>query len=144
MPGPSALPPISKGILKLARQIDATLVPDHVEVEPGEGCVPGQSFENVVAVVRRCGGSMTLGWSLREQAGVFAEGTPHAVWRSPVRGLIDVTPRTDQQSRIIFLSDSRIEWDGDAIAPRRLMLHEQPCYCGSGMPFNICHGLAAD
>ena len=142
MSRPPVPPPISKGILKLARQIDPELVPDRVALEPGEECLPGQSYENVVALVRRCGGAMVLGWSLREQPGVFAEGAVHAVWRCPVRGLIDVTPRADEQLWTVFLPDSRISWTGEAVAPRRMMLQQQPCYCGSGMPFNLCHALA--
>ncbi len=137
-----AVPPISKGILKLARQIAPTAVPQYVAVEPAEDCLPERSFANVTAIVRRCGGAMSLGWRLREQPRAFVEGVFHSVWHRPEGGLIDVTPRADQQTRIVFLPDARIEWDGEPAEPRRLMLHEQPCYCGSGMPFNICHGLA--
>lgn len=139
-----AAPLISKGILKLARQIDAALVPELVPVEPCKECVPGRSFDNVAAFVRWRGGSMQLGWSLREQPGVFAEGTCHAVWRCPERGLLDVTPRVDAREWTVFLPDSRIEWTGEVVAPRRMMLQQQPCYCGSGMPFNLCHALAEE
>ena len=58
--------------------------------------------------------------------------------------MIDVTPRKDERTDILFLPDSRMVWQGEDVEPRRAMLHEQPCYCGSGMPFKICHGIADD
>lgn len=135
-------PAITKGILKLARQIDAKSTPENVPVEPGEGCVVGGSFENVPAVVKRHGGSMQIGWRMREQELAFVEGAFHAVWRRPDGALIDVTPQPDQMAGILFLPDTQIEWRGEDVDPRRLMLNQQPCYCGSGMPFQICHGAA--
>ena len=135
---------ITKGILKLARQIDATSAPDYVAVEPGEGCLPGRSFQNVAAIVRLHGGSVQHGWRLREQASAYVEGEFLAVWRRLDGALIDVTPRADGLNEIIFLSDSRMVWEGEDVEPRRMMLHEQPCYCGSGMPYKICHGLAGE
>ena len=136
--------PITKGMLKLARQLDASSTPGIVPVEPAEGCLPGSCFQNVAATVRGRGGSAQHGWRMREQAAAYVEGSFHAVWRRPDGALIDVTPRGDQLSEIVFLPDSRMLWQGEDVEPRRMMLHEQPCYCGSGMPYKICHGLADD
>ena len=135
-------PDISKALLKLARQIDASWLPDNVAVEPGDECFPGRCFDNVAGMVRRSGGTMLTGWSLREVPTVFVEGTFHAVWRGPDGRVVDVTPHEDGRTSILFQPDSKTRWQGDEIEPRRMMLHEQACYCGSGMPFKICHGLA--
>jgi hypothetical protein len=140
--GPVA-PPITKGILKLARQIDSTKEPDYVPLEPGPECLPGSCFQNVTAMVRRHGGSVQHGWKMREQPAAYVEGEFYAVWRRLDGALIDVTPRTTL-GEILFMPDPRLVWTGDAVEPRRLMLNEQPCYCGSGMPFKICHNLAGD
>jgi len=136
--------PITKGILKLARQINDSATPGFVSVEPGEECLPGCCFENVPAIVKRRGGSMQPGWKMREQSTAFVEGEFHAVWRRPDGALIDVTPRTDLLKEILFLPDSQRDWHGEDVEPRRMMLHAQPCYCGSGMPFKICCGLLGD
>ena len=133
---------ISKAMLKLARQIDATSEALLVGVEAGEECLPGRSFQNVAAMVRKLGGSVQHGWRLREQSMAYVEGQFHAVWRRLDGALIDVTPRADGLTEIIFLPDSKLVWTGDDIEPRRMMLNLQPCYCGSGMPYKICHGLA--
>jgi SEC-C motif len=140
----SSAPAITKGILKLARQIDSTSAPEYVVVEPGDGCDADSCFRNVTAMTRRHGGTTQHGWRMREQPAVFVEGQFHAVWRRPDGELLDVTPRTDGLSKILFLPDSKAVWDGSDVEPRRMMLHEKPCYCGSGMPFKICHGLADD
>lgn len=136
--------PITKSILKLAQQISAGSAPDYVSVEPGEECLPGCCFQNVAAMVRRHGGSVQHGWKMRVQASAYVEGAFYAVWRRLDGRLIDVTPGMDRLNTILFLPDSRMDWQGEVVEPRRLMLHEQPCYCGSGMPYKICHGLAED
>ena len=44
----SSTPPITKGILKLARQIDASTAPQYVSVQPGDGAIrnrPERAFE---------------------------------------------------------------------------------------------------
>jgi hypothetical protein len=140
----SSAPAITKGMLKLAKQLDATSTPDYVAVEVGEDCLPSRCFQNVAAMVRRHGGSVQHGWRMREQPSAYVEGEFYAVWRRLDGALIDVTPRAEQPTRIVFLSDSKIVWTGEDIEPRRLMLNLQPCYCGSGMPYKICHGLAED
>ena len=140
----SLAPAITKSILTLARQIDAASTPDYVAVEPGEECLPGCCFQNVPAMVKRHGGSIQHGWKMRVQASAYVEGEFYAVWRRRDGALIDVTPGTDRLSKILFLPDSRMVWEGEVVEPRRMMLHEQPCYCGSRMPYKICHGLAED
>src|SRR5882757_8415842 len=94
--------PLAKGILKLARQLDATSTPEYLAVEPGEGCVTGESFQNVATMVRRYGGSVQHGWSMRVQPSAYVEGTFHAVWRRPDGALIDVTPRKDGLLETLF------------------------------------------
>jgi hypothetical protein len=143
MAASQATPAITKHILKLARQIDATASPEYVTVETGADCVPNRSFENVTAMVKKHGGSTQHGWTMREQT-YFAEGEFCAVWRCLDGRLIDVTPRADGQTKILFLPDSTRVWEGEPVEPRRLMLRETPCYCGTGLPFRICHGMADD
>lgn len=137
-------PSLSKGILKLARQINAKAAPTFVAVEPGADCLPGKCFENVLDTVNRYGGAVQHGWSIREQATAYVVGEFHAVWRRHDDILIDVTPRTDGKNEILFLPDPKLVWTGDVVEPQRMMLNLQPCYCGSGMPFKICHGVADD
>lgn len=138
------IPPITKHMLKMAHQIDATSTPDYVTVAPEAECLPGCNFQNVTEIVKKHGGSVQYGWSMREQPAAFVEAAFHAVWRCVDNALIDVTPRTDGLTQIIFLPDSRRVWKGKPVEPRQMLLHGKPCYCGSGMPFRVCHGLGND
>ena len=140
----SARPPITKGILKLAKQINDSDAPGFVTVEPGDGCLPDCCFENVPAVVKRRGGSVQAGWKMREESALFVQGDFHAVWRRPDGTLVDVTPRKDLLREILFLPDSRMDGKGADVEPRRMVLQERPCYCGSGMSFKMCCGLAGE
>jgi hypothetical protein len=137
-------PAITNSILKLARQLDATGELIYVEVQPRQECELNGCFDNVRRLVAKLGGSIQHGWRISEQPQVYVEAAFHAVWRSSDGSLIDVTPRAGEQTRILFLPDFKKVWDGETVEPRRLMLHQKPCYCGSGMPFRICHGLADD
>ena len=134
-------PAITKYILKLGRHIDAAGSPEYVRVESQADCLPNRCFDNVAQVVAKHGGRTQHGWTMRQDAYV-AEGTFYAVWRRAVGSLIDVTPRADKQTQILFLPDSSRVWEGEAVEPQRLQLHGAPCYCGSGVPFRVCHGLA--
>lgn len=140
---PRGAPEITKHLLKLAQQIDATSAPEYVTVESRAGCLPNRSFENVREVVKMHGGSTQHGWNMRQQS-YFAEGSFHAVWRCPDGRLIDVTPGAEGQMQILFLPDNKRVWEGEPVEPQRLQVKSTPCYCGSGMPFRICHGLADD
>ena len=136
--------PVTPDILKLARQIDPTRTVAWIPVKPQLGCSLQACFENVKRVVEKEGGSVQHGWRMREQTDAFAEGSFHAVWCCLDGSLIDVTPRKDEQTEILFLPDSEAVWEGQPVEPRRLMLYAKPCYCGSGLPFRICHSLAED
>ena len=137
------VPSITKHILKLARQIDSASSPEYIAVEPQADCLQDCCFENVPRVVAKQGGKAQHGWTMRQDE-YFAEGAFCAVWRRPDGSLVDVTPRADNQIRILFLPDSKKIWEGETVEPMRMQVHEKACYCGSGMPFRICHGLADD
>jgi hypothetical protein len=143
MAAPRDVPAITKHILKLGRQIDASCSPEYVAVESRTECLPNRCFENVTTIVSRYGGSIQHGWNMRQKPH-FAEGEFYAVWRCPDGRLIDVTPSVDGQAQILFLPDSNRVWEGEPVECERLQTRETPCYCGSGMPFRICHGLADD
>jgi hypothetical protein len=137
------VPPISKHILKLGRQLDATGVPEYVTVEVQAECLPDRCFENVLRVVKQHGGSVQHGWSLRQKPH-YAEGEFYSVWRCLDGRLIDVTPSSDGRTQTLFLPDSKRVWEGEPVESQRLLTRETPCYCGSALPFRICHGLADD
>ncbi|MDO8728541.1 MAG: hypothetical protein Q7K26_01470 [bacterium] len=51
-------------------------------------------------------GSVQAGWILgQDKNAQFCEAIFHSVWKSPNGDLIDVTPRQDQEKRILFVPD---------------------------------------
>jgi hypothetical protein len=142
MTTPAAVPQITPGMRKLALQINMEATPVSIPIRPGAECLLDRCFENVRETITRHGGSLQCGWRLREQPLAYVEGEFHAVWRREDGVLIDVTPRPDEADAIVFVPDPKMRWTGDPVEPRRMMLNQQPCYCGSGMSFKLCHGGA--
>ncbi len=76
-----------------------------VAVNPEFGAELNECFFNVAQKVKRDGGSIQHGWCIWERPGLFVEGEFHAVWISPNGDNIDITPKSDQEERILFLPD---------------------------------------
>jgi hypothetical protein len=52
------------------------------------------------------GGSIQFGWVLWEDKQAdFVEAQFHSVWKNPKGELIDITPRQDNEKRILFITD---------------------------------------
>lgn len=94
----------------------AILVPDgkptYVPVRPEQNTPPNECFPLVDAAISQHGGSPILGWSLWEFPGVFVEAEFHAVWASPSRELIDVTPKNRPVERVLFLPNKELTYSG--------------------------------
>lgn len=94
----------------------AILVPDgkptYVPVRPEQNTPPNECFPLVYAAISQHGGSPILGWSLWEFPGVFVEAEFHAVWASPSRELIDVTPKNCPVERVLFLPNKELTYSG--------------------------------
>lgn len=61
---------------------------------------------NVWLQCRYAGGQPQAGWVLaQDKQKSFAEAIFHTNWRSPEGQLVDVTPRKDQEKRLLFVPD---------------------------------------
>lgn len=81
--------------------------PVFVNVSPQAGAQIDQCFWNVRDTVRKLGGKKIFGWCIWEYADLFWEAEHHSVWLKPSGGLIDVTPKKDNEPRILFLPDKK-------------------------------------
>lgn len=67
---------------------------------------PDYCHFNVWLQARHAGGEPQPGWVLaQDKQKSFAEAIFHAVWRTPERKLVDVTPRKDHEKRVLFVPD---------------------------------------
>src|SRR3972149_11538780 len=103
---------VSPKLADLCASLAPGIEPTYVVVRPIEGAPANECFPLVDATVLRDGGSPMLGWSLWELPSVFVEAEFHAVWASPTGGLIDVTPKNRQVSRILFLPSKDLVYLG--------------------------------
>lgn len=80
----------------------------HLKCSRPEGFEPEHDYchFNVWCQMRREGGEAQLGWVLvQDKRKSFAEAIFHAVWRHPDGRLLDVTPRRDNEKRLLFIPD---------------------------------------
>jgi hypothetical protein len=55
---------------------------------------------------KEMGGEIQHGWIFgQDKAVAFAEAIFHTVWKSPEGRLIDITPRSDNEKRVLFIPD---------------------------------------
>lgn len=95
---------INKNVLKLCSQI-TTGTPLYVPVRPDGSAESQQCFQNVVRKINRDGGSQCVGWRIWERPELYVEAEFHAVWRTPLGELFDITPLPDDERTILFLFD---------------------------------------
>lgn len=103
---------IHKFVLELVEKLGSGTTPVWVPVRPGKGALPSECFFNVPKHIEKNGGGIRYGWTIWQCANLFIEGELHAVWVSPGGELIDVTPKDDGETRILFVPDDRQKFEG--------------------------------
>lgn len=97
---------INEKICALCTRITREFEPVYVPVNPLGGGTTNECFYNVRRQVKKNGGVPIYGWSIWEWPKVLVEAEFHCIWKSPNGDLVDISPRPDQQSKILFLQDS--------------------------------------
>ena len=89
--------------------------PVFVTIKPDVDAKVNECFPNVDMYISKHGGRSVLGWQIWERYGVFIEAELHAVWKNPEGNIFDVTPKTLDMSRILFLEDATLEYEGKQV-----------------------------
>ena len=100
------------------------VTPLYVYVHPAPGMEFNNCFPNVSSLVKQIGGKQVNGWAIWQFANVYIYFEAHAVWQNDVGCLIDPTPHIDGESRILFLPDSKVKYQGQKIPGIRKPLTE--------------------
>jgi hypothetical protein len=82
-----------------------------IAVAPPPSALARECFFNVRDQVAREGGESVLGWTIWEWPSTLIEAEFHAVWRSPTGRLLDLTPKDQGESTILFLEDPTASYD---------------------------------
>lgn len=89
----------------LCQKIIAEENPWWVPVKPEFGVQENECFLNVANRVKNEGGKIQHGWCIWERPGFFVEGEFHSIWISPSGEELDITPKADEEEKILFLPD---------------------------------------
>lgn len=115
---------ITPQILNFCYRIVSNPNPILLNVEPLKESEPLECFVNVEKVVAKKGGSIQYGWRIGEWSEVMLEAEFHAVWLSPEKNYVDITPFIEKQ--ILFLPDNSRVYEGKQINSFRFPLINNP------------------
>jgi hypothetical protein len=98
---------ITNEIISFCKKIDPTYNPVFIPVVQTKGVRFNYCMTDVPKFVEDNGGSVQYGWTLWEDPSISLEAEFHATWITPQGKLIDITPKPDGESKILYLKDSR-------------------------------------
>ena len=114
---------ISYNIKAFCKEIDSAGNPVYVIVKPDSTAAINSCFESVAAYIKQNGGSTQYGWIIWEESKQsFLEAEFHAVWVSSSGEMVDITPKVDGESIILFLPDTKRVYKRKLIENRRKLL----------------------
>ena len=108
-------PRISEQIITFCVEIDSNNEPVHVPVRPSVGADFNECFRNVANHITNHSGEIQHGWIIWEMPNLWLNAEFHAVWVSSTGQFIDVTPKVDGESNILFLPDSKRLYKGQLV-----------------------------
>jgi hypothetical protein len=98
---------ITDEILEVCSEIDPNSKPVFVSVVPAAGARHGYCMTDVPLFAEKNGGSVQFGWIIWQCLKVVLEAEFHACWIDEDNRLLDVVPKPDNETIILFLPDSR-------------------------------------
>ena len=103
-------PALTRLIETLAPGRDAV----RLRVQADPQAVVNECFVNVETRVAASGGNILCGWQLWEWPDVLVEAEFHAVWCSPGGTLIDLTPKQQGETDVLFVPDPELQYTGQS------------------------------
>ncbi len=97
---------ITKDILAFCKEIDPNSNPLFVSVNPTREVRFNYCLTDVPEYARQHGGKAVFGWIIWEVPGLLLEAEFHTCFKDGDGNLIDVTPKPDGETNILFLPDS--------------------------------------
>ncbi len=97
-------------------------VPGTVPVYASVEAAGWSMMTNVRRMVREHGGQQVSGWAVWQWTNIVISLEAHAVWESPERELVDITPHDCSEREILFLRDDSMVYSGKPIGSIRQLL----------------------
>ncbi len=102
---------IDKTIEDFCKKINKNKNPVFINVAPTFEAKKNECFYNVRNHTEKNGGNIIYGWSIWIWKNVYIEAEHHAVWKTLNEELVDITPKEDNEKKILFLPDSESVYD---------------------------------
>jgi hypothetical protein len=102
---------ISPVIREFCRSVCADQAPLFVPVNPLAGADINSCFDTVVRQRGLEGGDIVYGWAIWTWPNVWLIAEHHAVWRHLGGFLVDITPKANGATRVVFLPDPDRTYD---------------------------------
>lgn len=117
---------ITNQILDLCNSISMHSHPSYIPVKVYPFSIKNECFYNVKQIVETNGGKIVYGWAIWQWANILIEAEAHAIWQNKENELIDITPHSYNENKILFLKDENLNYDGNVIPNVRKPLTESP------------------
>jgi hypothetical protein len=121
---------ISEPILTFAKALDGDSA-QFVPVKPDQYGLYGWCADGVNEKVKHDGGYIRFGWTIWEWPNVLLTAEFHSVWSDPNGELVDITPKPQGESSIVFVPDASYPPSfnfNHRPTNRRHRLYEEPNY----------------
>lgn len=106
---------IDKKIEKFCRKINYHKRPYYVDVQPINGAKFNECFNNVKQFIELNSGKCIHGWIIWLHPHCMLEAEFHAICKTSDNQFIDVTPHKNNESKILFLEDDKLIYEGFGI-----------------------------
>jgi hypothetical protein len=104
---------ITELVVKFADELSPSSGVFQVPVVQGEYGLYGWCVDGVLEKVKQDGGAIVFGWTLWEWPKVMLTAEFHSVWESPAGDLIDITPKPQRETTIVFVPNRSYPADFD-------------------------------
>ena len=103
---------ITPAVISLCESLNAE-PPTYVPVRQDPHGIYGFCNLGVVEKIKADGGTIRFGWNIWEYPGLYLTAEFHAVWVDAAGTLIDITPKPDGETQIVFAGDPSYPQDFD-------------------------------
>jgi hypothetical protein len=110
---------VNSNVLRLLKKMSLSGPPYYVPVIPEFNAQLDACFINVDQKIRRSGGKLILGWAIWENE-FMVEAEFHGVWNSANGQHIDLTPKLNNEARILFVMDPSAKYENFQVDNFRL------------------------
>lgn len=98
---------IDAAILAFCKRLEPAEIPYYVDVNPQPHCRLYDCIKNVSGQIKRYNGQQQQGWCIWYIPDEYIEAEYHCIWIDSEGKPVDITPKMDAETRILFLPSNK-------------------------------------